>query len=64
VELVERRGRKARLMEVDPKYADGIVRRYQEYMGKRATIDGRGRTFDEIKATARLLIPTFLSWAK
>src|SRR5439155_2466915 len=29
----ERRGRKARLMEIDPTYADCIVRRYQEYTG-------------------------------
>jgi DNA modification methylase len=46
----ERRGRKARLMEIDPKYADCIVRRYQEYTGKRVTLDGDGRTFGEIKA--------------
>jgi DNA modification methylase len=45
----ERRGRKARLIEIDPKYADCIVRRYQEYTGKRAILDGVGRTFDEIK---------------
>jgi len=45
----ERRGRKARLIEIDPKYADCIVRRYQEYTGKRAILDGAGRTFDEIK---------------
>ena len=44
----ERRRRKARLMEIDPKYADCIVRRYQEYTGKQATLDGDGRTFDEI----------------
>jgi DNA modification methylase len=47
----ERRGRKARLMEIDPRYADVIVRRWQEYVGKEATLDGDGRTFDE---TARL----------
>src|SRR5580698_9329361 len=45
----ERRGRKARLMEIDPKYADCIVRRFQEYTGKHAKLDGDGRTFDEIK---------------
>ena len=44
----ERRGRSARLMEIDPKYADCIVRRYQEYTGKQATLEGDGRTFDEI----------------
>jgi DNA modification methylase len=44
----ERRGRKARLIEIDPKYADCIVRRYQEYTGRQAVLDGDGRTFDEI----------------
>ena len=44
----ERRGRKARLMELDPKYADVIVQRWQEYTGKKATLEGDGRSFDEI----------------
>jgi DNA modification methylase len=44
----ERRGRKARLMEIDPKYADCIVRRYQEFSGKPAVLDGDGRSFDQI----------------
>jgi len=44
----ERRGRKARLLEIDPKYADCILRRYQEYVGKRAVLEGDGRSFDEI----------------
>jgi hypothetical protein len=44
----ERRRRKARLMEIDPKYADCIVRRYQEYTGKPVVLDGDGRSFDEI----------------
>jgi DNA modification methylase len=44
----ERRGRKARLMEIDPKYADCIVRRWQEYTGKQAVLDGDGRTFEEV----------------
>jgi DNA modification methylase len=42
----ERRGRRARLMEIDPKYADCIVRRFQEYSGKSAVLDGDGRTFE------------------
>jgi DNA modification methylase len=44
----ERRGRKARLLEIDPKYADVIVRRYQEYTGKVALLEGDNRTFDEV----------------
>jgi DNA modification methylase len=44
----ERRGRRARLMEIDPKYADCIVRRFQEYSGKRAILDEDGRPFDVV----------------
>ncbi len=43
----ERRNRRARLMEIDPKYADCIVRRYQEYTGKQAVLES-GRSFDEV----------------
>jgi len=44
----DRRNRKARLMEIDPRYADVICRRYQEYVGKPAVLDGDSRTFDEV----------------
>lgn len=44
----ERRGRKARLMEIDPKYADCIVRRWQEYTGKQAVLESDRRTFDVV----------------
>jgi DNA modification methylase len=44
----ERRNRKARLMEIDAKYVDVIVRRWQEYTGKQAVSGGDGRSFDEI----------------
>jgi DNA modification methylase len=43
----ERRSRKARLMELDPKYADVIVRRWQEYTGKVAVHEASGMTFTE-----------------
>jgi DNA modification methylase len=46
----ERGGRVARLMELDARYADVICRRYQEYTGKKAKLDGDGRTFEEIAA--------------
>jgi DNA modification methylase len=49
----ERRGRAARLMELDPRYADVICRRYQEYVGERAVLDGDGRTFDEVARERR-----------
>ncbi len=48
-----RRGRKARLMEIDPRYADCIVRRYQEYTGKQATLDDDGRNFDDVAQERR-----------
>jgi DNA modification methylase len=48
----ERRGRRARLMEIDPKYSDCIVRRFQEYTGRVAVLEGTDRTFEEI-ATER-----------
>ena len=45
----ERRNRKARLMEIDPKYADVIVQRWQEFTGRQAVLEGDGRSFTEIK---------------
>ena len=44
----ERKGRTARLMEIDPIYTDCIVRRWQEYTGKCAVLEGDGASFDEI----------------
>ena len=44
----ERRNRKSRLMEIDPRYADCICRRYREYTGQQAVLEGDGRTFDEV----------------
>jgi hypothetical protein len=37
-------------MELDPRYADVICRRYQKYTGKQAVVDGDGRGFDELAA--------------
>jgi len=45
----ERRGRHARLMEIDPKYCDVIVRRWQEFTGRQATLDGHVGTFEDVK---------------
>ncbi len=44
----ERRSRKSRLMEIDPRYADCICRRFQDYTGAPAVLEGDGRTFDEV----------------
>jgi DNA modification methylase len=40
-------------MELDPKYCDVIVERWQEFTGGRATLEADGKTFDEIKAERR-----------
>jgi DNA modification methylase len=39
--------------ELDPKYADVVVLRWQSLSGKKATLDGAGRTFDEIAQERR-----------
>jgi DNA modification methylase len=36
-------------LELDPKYADVVVARWQELSGKKATLEGDGRTFDGIQ---------------
>jgi DNA modification methylase len=35
-------------LELDPKYVDVVVARWQQLTGKKATLDGDGRHFDEI----------------
>jgi DNA modification methylase len=35
-------------LELDPKYVDVIVQRWQTLAGKKAKLDGDGRSFDEI----------------
>lgn len=45
-------GRAARLMELDPKFSDVIVRRWQEFTGEQATLEATGATFDEISNSA------------
>jgi len=42
----ERAGRRARLLELDPKYVDVIVTRWQELTGGRATLAATGQPFD------------------
>jgi DNA modification methylase len=49
----QRRNRKARLMEIDPKYADCIVRRYQEYTGNQGVLEVDRRSFNEVAQVRR-----------
>lgn len=46
----EQEGRVARLMELDPRYADVGVMRWQAFTGREAVLDGDGRTFAAVKA--------------
>jgi DNA modification methylase len=42
----EKTGRRARVIEVDPKYVDVAVKRWQDYTGNQAVREGSGETFD------------------
>jgi len=44
----EKSGRQARLIELDPKYVDVIVRRWQEYAGGQAVREADGVRFDDL----------------
>ena len=44
----EKSGRRARLMELDPKYVDVIVKRWQLFSGKQAKRASDGATFSEL----------------
>jgi DNA modification methylase len=46
----EKAARASRLMELDPKYADVIIERWQEFKEREAVLDGDARTFAEISA--------------
>jgi DNA modification methylase len=43
----EKSGRRARLIELDPKYCDVIVSRWESFAGKSATRVSDGTTFDQ-----------------
>ena len=44
----ETTGRQARLIELDPRYVDVIVRRWQDYTGRKAVLENDGREFEQI----------------
>jgi hypothetical protein len=46
----EKTGRSCYGIEISPAYIDVAVKRWQDFTGERATLDGDGRTFDDIAA--------------
>ena len=47
----EKTGRAARLVEYDPLYCDTIIRRWQDYTGKQATLLPSSETFEDVADT-------------
>lgn len=44
----EKAGRQARLIELEPRYCDVAVTRWQDWCGQKAKLEGDGRTFTEL----------------
>jgi hypothetical protein len=44
----EMTGRSVHAIELNPAYVDVTIKRWQDFTGKAATLEGDGRTFDDI----------------
>lgn len=51
----EKSGRVARLIELDPKYVDVIVRRWQDWTGQQATREADGVAFDQAASDSSMI---------
>ena len=49
----EKTGRQARLIELDPRYTDTAVVRWQDFTGAEAVLGGDGRSFRDIAEERR-----------
>ena len=54
----ERNGRRARLVELDPKYVDVSVQRWQSFAAALATLDETGETFADVTARRQAKEPS------
>ena len=50
----EKLNRRCYAVELEPRFVDLCVRRWQDFTGKRATLEGDGRTFAEISADRQM----------
>ena len=46
----EKTNRICRMMELDPKYCDVIIKRWQDFTGEQATLEATGQTFADLEA--------------
>jgi DNA modification methylase len=46
----EKAGRQGRMIEIEPRYVDTAVLRWQEYTGQQAVLRGDGRSYTEVSA--------------
>jgi DNA modification methylase len=44
----EKSGRQARLIELEPRYCDVIIRRWQEFTGREAVLESNGKSYGEV----------------
>jgi len=45
----EKTSRQARIMELDPKYCDVIIKRWQDFTGKQAILESTGETYNSLE---------------
>ena len=52
----EKTNRQARLMEMDPKYVDVIVKRWEDFTGQKATRESDGSAFSDLSPQSQAVL--------